>query len=152
MLNWIYDPTAYGKIKPLTPGQYRVRIEEAEEKTSKKGNEMIKLTLAVSGVNQKLFYYLPFLPDNRELTDRKLGAIFDSFGITPGDLNVLNWKGKVGAANVVNKVDDTGTLQAEISYFLRKSSQNGLPAWQEGNGKNGGEINSEMIDLGTPPF
>ena len=163
MINWTYNPEDYGKIKPITPGQYRVRIESAEEAVSKNsGLDMIKLTLKVSGHNQKVFYYVVFPsanedgimnPEEVERTNNKLGAIFDSFGLTPGDLNLLNWNGKVGAAEIVNKPDKQGNMRSEPSFFIKRDKQGFLPAWQE-NPVRQATVNSEMVNPNSyePPF
>ena len=85
MPNWNYDASDYnpdGHFTPIPPGEYRVRIEAAEETTSKAGNEMIKLTLAVSGMNSKLWYYLVFpnatdanFAQRKMMTNQSLGEI-----------------------------------------------------------------------------
>ena len=143
MINWSYNPEDYGKIKPVTPGQYRVRIDNAEEQVSKTGRDMIKMTLKVSGYNQKVYHYFVFLPDNPEMTNDKLGRIFDSFGITPGDLNVLNWKGKVGAAEISNETDNQGNMQSRVKFFIQRKNQNSLPAWQENPVRQGEMVNPD---------
>ena len=143
MINWSYNPEDYGKIKPVTPGQYRVRIDNAEEQVSKNGKDMIKMTLKVSGYNQKVYHYFVFLPDNPEMTNDKLGRIFDSFGITPGDLNVLNWKGKVGAAEISNETDNQGNMQSRVKFFIQRKNQNSLPAWQENPVRQGEMVNPD---------
>ncbi len=150
MINWSYNPEDYGKIKPIKPGNYRVRIEEAEEQVSKTGRDMIKMTLKVSGQSTKIFHYFVFLQELPEVTNDKLGRIFDSFGITPGDLNVLNWKGKVGAAEISNETDNQGNLQSRVKFFIKRDQQGLLPAWQE----NPTRINSDMLnpDSDEPPF
>jgi len=153
MINWTYNPEDYGKIRPITPGQYRVRIESAEEQVSKTGRDMIKLTLKVSGHNQLVYHYFVFLPDNPEMTNDRLGRIFDSFGIKPGDLNVLNWKGKVGAAEISNEPDNNGNLQSRVKFFIKRDKQGFLPAWQE-NPVRQATVNSEMVNPNSyePPF
>ena len=145
MINWTYNPEDYGKIKPITPGQYRVRIESAEEQVSKTGRDMIKLTLKVSGQNQLVYHYFVFLPDNPEMKNDKLGRIFDSFGIEPGNLNVLDWKGKVGAAEISNEVDNQGNIQSRVKFFIKRKNQATLPAWQE-NPVRQGVVNPEMVN------
>jgi hypothetical protein len=53
-INWTFDNSQYEEktFKPIPVGEHRVRIASAEEQTSSKtGNQMIKLTLEVSGHN-----------------------------------------------------------------------------------------------------
>jgi hypothetical protein len=125
-----------------TPGKYRVRIEEAEETTSKAGASMIKLALKVSGHPGKVFHYIV---DN-EYAQRNLDQMFDSFGIKPGDFNILNWRGKVGAAQL--KVEQyNGEDQARVAYFILRSKQADLPAWAE----DGANSNSVPMSLREDP-
>ena len=157
MINWTYNAKDYEENSfPIIPvGDHRVRIESAEEMTSKTGRDMIKLTLAVSGAHGKLFHYVVFMEENRQLTNANLGAIFDSFGITPGDMDILGWRNRVGAARVKHELYE-GKPQARISFFIEKSKQGNLPPWTEvGGGVGGGTVASlrdEYLDIeaGTP--
>lgn len=153
MINWIFNPEDYGRIRPIKPGTYRVRIDDAEEQVSKSGKDMIKMTIKVSGFSQKIFHYFVFLPDNPEMTNNRLGRIFDSFNIEPGNLNVLDWKSKVGAAEISNETDNQGNLQSRIKFFLKRNEQDRLPAWQEHPARQA-SVNSEMVnpDDELPPF
>lgn len=143
MINaWRFDPNNYdpeGAFPVVPVGTHRVRIEEAEEKQSRTGKDMIKLTLSVSGQKGKLWYYLVFDPDNKQMTDQNLGSVWESFNLTVGDLNSLNWKGKVGACAVKHKPreDDPSKMQAQVSYFLTRRKQEELPAWTEPDGNAG---------------
>ncbi len=88
-----YNPNDYNEDKySLIPeGDYRVRIENAEEATSHANNNMIKLTLAISGYSSKLWYYLVLndnSPEEIKKTNKKLGKIFESFGIAEGDFSL----------------------------------------------------------------
>lgn len=136
MIEWKFDANDYEEqsFKPIPAGDHRVRIESAEERISGNGNDMIKLTLAVSGYTSTIWHYVVFLPDNQKLTNQKLGEVFNSFGIQPGNLNVKTWVGKVGAAKVKHQ-DYNGEPTAKIAYFLSKDKQEKLPAWQEPGNK-----------------
>ncbi len=139
MLSWKYNPENYNadgnSYQLVPPGQYRVRIEDAEETISKaSGKDMIKLTLKVSGYEGHIWYYQVLdgsTAEKRRNTDNRLGQIFDSFNIPQGDMNLENWKGKVGAANIKNELDNKETMRAVISWFIQRSKQDELPAWQE---------------------
>ena len=124
-MEWNYqrEETPFEEI-PV--GEHRVRIAEAEKAISKNGNDMLVLTLDVSGYRARLWHYVVFMPDHPEITNRKLTEVFDSFGIADGDFNLANWKGKVGAC--ITKQDDYGT---KVRYFLNKKKQTGLPPWKE---------------------
>lgn len=129
-----YQETSFSVI-PV--GDHRVRIKDAEETQSRNGNDMIKLTLEVSGHSGSLWDYIVFMPDNQQMTNRKLGGIFASFGITPGDLNTANWKGKVGACRVKHEMYN-GEAQPKVAYYLSKEKQEQLPPWSGPGGVTGG--------------
>lgn len=134
--NWNFNADDYKEndfgIVPV--GDHRVRIAKAEETKSKNGNDMVVLTLDVSGHSGSLWYYLVFMPDNPSMTNQKLGQIFDSFGIAQNDMNINNWVGKVGGARIKNELYN-GENSAKVSYFLSRSKVDKLPAWQDSPGK-----------------
>lgn len=154
MINWTYNPEDYGRIKLITPGNYRVRIEKAEEQVSKTGRDMIKMTLKVSGHNNLIFHYFVFVAENPEMTNNNLGRIFNSFGIEPGNLNVFSWQGKVGAAEIINEVDNQGNMQNRVHFFIKRDQQGLLPPWQEkpvrqtapAQASASADVNAEMVD------
>ena len=145
-----YNPNSYELVPP---GDYRVRIENAEEQTSKTGKPMIKMTLKVSGYEGNLWNYMVFdnsTPETHRRTDNNLGRIFDSFGIPQGDMNIENWKGKIGAATIKNEPDNKGTMRAVVSWFIQRDKQDSLPMWQE---HRAAQVNPEMLKPEEPiPF
>lgn len=146
-INWNFNSSDYEEtsFKPIPVGEHRVRIASAEEQTSSKGKQMIKLVLEVSGYNSTIWHYLVFLPDNAKLTNQKLGELWDSFGIPQGNFNLQQWAGKVGAAKVKHE-DYEGTPQPRIAYFIAKNRQESLPAWAEpSNGNKASATNFEDI-------
>ena len=136
------------EFEVLPVGKYRIRIKDAEKAISKNsGNDMLIITFEVSGSNQSLMHYIPFLADKPEVTNRMLTAFFDSFGID-GDFNLANWKGKCGGCQT--KLDEyDGKDKAKISYFLNKKAQEGLPAWQDGKKE---RLKLEPVQDGDLPF
>ena len=132
MINYDYDATQYkeNNYQLIPAGDHRVRVEEAEEQLSKSGLEMVKLTLKVSGYSGRLFYYLVVHPSYMQWTHQKFGEFFESFGVRPGDMNILNWKGKVGAARVKHGSYE-GEPKAEVAYFLPRKKQDSLAPWCE---------------------
>lgn len=145
MIRWKFDANQYDPNKSfeLIPvGDHRVRIETVEEQTSKSGNDMLKLTLSVSGYGSKLFHYIVFMPDKPEVTNQILGSVFDSFGIQQGNMNIYDWQGKIGVARVKHEQYD-GKPQAKIAYFLLRSKQGDLPPWQEKGDKNFTSVREE---------
>ena len=128
-INWNFNSEDVEEFALVAPGDHRVRIAAAEETVSKSGNDMIKLTLDVSGSGSKLFYYLVFMPDNTTMTNTNLKRLWDSFGIDSGNLNTASWVGKVGAVRVKHE-DYNGDPQARVSYFIARNKQDALPAWQ----------------------
>ena len=148
MIDWKFNPEDYNpdRFQLVPPGKYRVRIEDAEEQTSKSGYPMIKMKLKVSGYNTQIWHYMVFMSNDAEAirrTNDNLGRIFDSFGIQAGDLNIEHWKGKAGAAEIKNEADNKGNQRATVSYFIKREEQGGLPMWQE---QRPAHINSEMVN------
>lgn len=104
----------------IPEGRYRVRILNAEKAISKNsGNDMLVLTLEVSGQHSSLWSYISFLPDKPEITNRMLTQMFDAFGIEEGNFNLASYVGKAGAAQI--KHDEQG--RAKLHYFLNKGSE-----------------------------
>lgn len=135
MINWNFDESQVEErsFEVVPVGKHRVRIESAEECTSSKGNDMIKVVMQVSGMAAKLFHYIVFMPDNTQLTNTKLAEFWDSFGIPKGNLSTGSWVGKIGACKVKHE-EYNGEPSAKVSYFLHKKDQDALPAWQEPKG------------------
>lgn len=135
MINWNFDESQVEErsFEVVPAGKHRVRVESAEECTSSKGNDMIKVVMQVSGMAAKLFHYIVFMPDNTQLTNTKLAEFWDSFGIPKGNLSTGSWVGKIGACKVKHE-EYNGEPSAKVSYFLRKKDQDALPAWQEPKG------------------
>ncbi|MBR0185775.1 MAG: DnaJ domain-containing protein [Synergistaceae bacterium] len=150
----MYNPDDYRANKfPLIPaGNYRVRIEDAQETTSHAGNNMIKLTLAVSGYSSKLWYYLVLndkTPEDIKKTNTRLGKIFDSFGIVEGNMHLSDWHGCVGGARIRHSKDNDGNDRAEIHYFLDRDKVETLPAWMQASSQ--GNIDPDMMDFPDSP-
>lgn len=142
MSDWNYAREESSLAVPV--GKHRVRIKEAVKTKSKSNNDMLKITLQVSGMNNLLWHYIVFMPDRPEVTNRMLTQFFDSFkDIKEGDFVLANWIGKVGACVVaVDKEDESRT---RISYFIKADKQNELPAWVEPE-KSGGATVTETPD------
>lgn len=152
MVQWNFNINDYEEqsFKPIPQGDHRVRIASAEEQTSKSGNQMIKLVLDVSGYNSTIWHWIVFMPDNQKLTNQKLGELFNSFGIQPGNLNINTWIGRVGAAKVKHELYE-GENTAKIAYFIGKDRQDKLPAWKEPSNKaavtGGGNADFTPVDV-----
>lgn len=149
MIQWKFNENDYKEndFQVIPVGDHRVRIANVEEKKSQNGNDMLVLTLDVSGHSGSLWFYLVFMPNNPQITNQRLGQIFDSFGITPGNMNFSSWIGKVGGARVKHE-QYNGETSAKVNYFLSRSKVEALPAWQESAGKasvTGG--GSTMVDV-----
>lgn len=150
-ISWNFNADDYKEndFAPIPVGDHRVRIANVEEKQSQNGNDMLVLTLDVSGYSGSLWFYLVFMPNNPQITNQRLGQIFDSFGIQPGNMNFSSWIGKVGGARVKHE-QYNGEASAKVNYFLSRSKVDNLPTWQEPSGKasvtSGG---SNMTELGA---
>ncbi|MBQ3455228.1 MAG: DUF669 domain-containing protein [Synergistaceae bacterium] len=159
MIQWTYNAADFNpnRFKLIPPGKYRVRIEEAEEQTSKTGKQMVKLTLKVSGYNSTIWHYVVFdmtTPEGITRTNDRLGWIYDSFSIQPGNLDVETWKGKAGAAEIINEDNNKGGKRAVVKNFILRKDQSELPAWQDSTAHTSPQVNSEMVNFedGGMPF
>lgn len=142
----------------LPVGDYRVRIANAEKKTSRNGNDMIAIQFDVSGRKSKLFYNIVFIygsEEERNRTNRNLTRFFDCFGISTADekyKQIATWVGKVGAVRV--KHDEyNGKTSAQVNFVLTREEANALPPWSE---PNNGQVQIsdglEEVRDGTLPF
>lgn len=113
--------------KKITPGRYRVRIADAEMTTSKNGNDMIKLTLDVSGYSGHVWDYIVFMENRPEITNGKFTAIYDSFQIPEGNFDLASWVGAVGAAQI--KIDENEF--EKVAYYITPKKALDLPGWVE---------------------
>lgn len=151
-ISWNFNENDYQEqsFAPIPTGDRRVRIASVEEKKSGNGNDMLVLTLDVSGHGGSLWYYLVFMPQNPQITNQKLGQIYDSFGIQPGNMNFSSWVGKVGGVRVFHELYN-GENTAKVKYFLSRAKVDKLPAWQETPGRASvtGGNNGGMVDLGS---
>ena len=149
---WDYNPDDFKEINYgiIPEGKYRVRIEKAEEQTShNSGKPMIKLTLSVSGYDSKLWKFIVLDATDEESikkTNQRLGTIFNSFAITPGNMNLSDWEGKSGGAFIRHGKNAQNKERAEIAYFLYRNEVDALPPW--GN-KNNETINPDMMDFSS---
>ena len=109
----------------IPEGRYRAVIDSAEKAVSQKGNDMLVLKMSVSGQLSSIWYYIPFLEDRPEITNRMLTQLFDSFDIEEGNFNLASYTGKAGSINV--KHDEEG--RAKINYLLTKKQQDELPPY-----------------------
>ena len=128
-----FDENGFGLIPE---GKYRVRIEQAEDKISSTGKDMIKLTLAVSGYNIRLWSYIVLdssSPENIKKTNRRLGFFWNSFNITPNNMDEATWIGRVGGVKIRHSKDINDNDRADVQYFLVRKEVDKLPAWQEGS-------------------
>ena len=132
-INFTYDQTQYEEkdFSILPEGDYRVRITDVVEKTFKSGNQGLEITLAVNGHKSHLWFYLVINQADLKQTNQRIGAFFDSFGITNPNLGAYkSWVGKVGAVAV--KHDEyNGDKKAKAAYCISKKNQAKLPAWVE---------------------
>ena len=150
MISWNFDANEYEEIsfKPIPVGDHRVRIASAEEKVSGNGNQMIVLTLEVSGFNSKIWHNLTLLPNNPKFTNQKLGELWNSFGIPQGNFDLPSWIGKVGAARVKHE-DYKGEPSPKVSYFISKEKQVKLEPWKEPTGTNKTSNTDNFIAVDT---
>lgn len=149
---WEYKREESTQFAEIPEGKYRAIIDSAEKAVSKSGNDMLVIKMKVSGQTASIWYYISFLQDRPEITNRMLTQLFDSFDIEEGNFNLATYVGKAGGINV--KHDDQG--RARISYLLSKKQQEELPPYAGSDGKPlptvGPDGFMEMQDEDNLPF
>lgn len=132
MIDWKFNAEEVEDrdFEPLPIGNYRVRIEDVEEKEGK-NYPYYSITLKVSGDNRKLWYNLFFMDGEKsKYTNTNLANIWNSFDISTGELDYMKWIGKVGAVRVKHEMYN-GQPQAKVAYFIKRDKQDSLPDWSE---------------------
>lgn len=129
---WNYNPAEYEEqdFAIIPVGDHRMRIADVVEKTFSSGNDGYEITLDVSGHASKLWHYLVLDKADTKKTNQRIGAFFDSFGITDYDMtHYKGWVGKVGAARVRHE-EYNGEQRAKVAFLLSRSKQDKLPPAQ----------------------
>ena len=133
MTNWTFNPAEYQESSfSLIPiGDHRARVNDVTFKRFNSGNEGFEIILDVSGQSGKLWFYLVLDPSDTKKTNQRIGAFFDSFGITDYNMgNYQGWKGKIGAVRVKHEAYE-GKDSAKVAFCINKKNQDKLPAWKE---------------------
>ena len=151
-----FDPNEYEErsYETLPAGEYRVRIDNVEPKQSKNGNMYFAFELAVSGDNRKIWHNL-VLTSDKKMTNDKLGAFFNSFGITDYNLNnYVSWFGKVGACKTkIRPAEGQYGEKAEVHYFLSPEQAKKLEPWKEpANSAFSGMSDFQPAGSAVPPW
>lgn len=132
MAKFTFNPTEYTEndFSIIPVGDYRVRISDVSEKTFKSGSEGYEIVLEVSGHKSKLWYCLVINQADSKQTNQRLGAFFNSFGITDYNLDhYAGWVGKVGAVRVKHE-QYNGADTAKVAFLIDRAKQDKLPQWQ----------------------
>lgn len=153
MVNWNFNANDYEEksFKPIPAGDHRVRIFDAIEKTSKSGNDMIEVTLEVSGYSSKVWYYLVLKKDDVKKTNQKLGEFWSSFAIPMGNFALNSWKGKVGGAKLVHE-EYEGNTTVKVAYLLNGDRQEKLAPWREPSVNSSAAFVEVGVDEAELPF
>ena len=120
MSNW--NNYVHETMSTLQPGDYRVEIVSAEEKTSKSGKPMIVVGIKPNGSGITINEYFV----QGDFFNRKMSGFFDAFPqINDGDFNFIGWVGCVGAARLKQDGD-----YLRVHFFLSPKQAEKLPEWQ----------------------
>lgn len=150
MAGWEYKREE-NRFEILPEGNYRIRIRSVERAVSKKGSDMLVMQFDVSDSPQILYYYLVFLKDRPEITNRNLTSFFDSFaGIPEGCMDTQKWLGQVGAC-VVKHEDYNGDKTARLIRFINAKKAEELSPWHEYGTDVHGYVALDVND-DLPPF
>ena len=122
---WDFDQKSYEENKityKKIEGKKLVRIDKIDDSVTSSGNDMWKITLSISDEKVKVYYNLVFDKAHKEITNNKLGKIFDSFGNEDGTpikkcVEKSEWIGKIAAAEIKSKTFN-GKEYPDIHYFI----------------------------------
>lgn len=125
MTLWDFDQKAYEENKFVykkIEGKKLVRIDKIDDAVTSSGNDMWKITLSISNEKVKVYYNLVFDKAHKEITNSKLGKIFDSFSNEEGApikkcVEKSEWVGKIAAAEIKSKTFN-GKEFPDIHYFI----------------------------------
>lgn len=107
----------------LPEGKYRCMVMNCEEKTSKAGNDMLEITLRLSGTKANVKYWIV---QSGDYWEDKLNRFFDAFPELEGSLIFSTWRGAMGAAYF--KEGDNGYL--EQSRWIYPNQAESLPPFE----------------------
>lgn len=115
-----------GKFSPAPAGIYSLVIEEAKEKTTKKGDRMVSAKCSIDDAGEYLgrtvWHNVTFLPKERKgagMALEFLKAIGEPYeGLF--DVDADNWKGKTFKAKVGIEKDLKGIDRNTISFLLKQ--------------------------------
>lgn len=138
---WNFEEKGFDKIPD---GDYRVQIKSADKAFSKAGNEMLVLEVLVSGTSKIIKHYITFLPDKRDVTNRSLTSLFNSFGIQYGNFDLNSYIGKAGAAHIETPA---GEEWERIKFFISGKRKDDLPPWGTKPKMTAAVDNAETSDL-----
>lgn len=114
-----YDPNESG-YELISVGEHRVVCEEASERTSSSGNQMMELVFKVlDGVGKGglLWYYIVY----NQWAAQNFGRMMESMGMDPTlDRQITPdlFMGKTGTVMVKHEHSDAYGTQAKIRYFV----------------------------------
>lgn len=122
---WDYDQKSYEENKVVykkIEGKKLVRIDKIDDAVTPSGNDMWKIVLSVSEEKIKIYYNLVFDKAHKDITNGKLGRIFDAFSDENGTpikqcVEKSEWIGKIAAAEIRSKTYN-GNEYPEIHYFI----------------------------------
>ena len=136
-----FTPKSEEELRTLLPaGDYQFEVRRAENKTSKKGNDMIELMLLVYGDAGETVPVNDWLVPGTQMGDRKLRHFCHSAGLEElydnGDLNYQDCIGRSGTVKLRVKKDASGQYpdKNEVAdYVVPKSEPAPEPAATNGS-------------------
>lgn len=152
-----FVPKSEEELNPLlTPGDYDAEVAKAENAVSKKGNEMIKISLRVFDRGGGTIILTDYLLESMA---KKLKHFCDSAGLMDlyerGELDAEACQGASVVVRLKVKHDETGTYppQNAVDDYVTPSSlpKNPPPKGTGMTGKQMAALNAELQD-GEIPF
>lgn len=121
-------PQEQSTFTPHPKGKYRMRVVNAEEKVSSKGNDMIEITLRALDKNGeeygcRVFDYLT--------ANWKLDSFLDAANMFPGEgqeleINADELIGKELTAQLAIEKDNKGNDRNKVAAYIREQAEEGF--------------------------
>lgn len=134
MTLWDYNQESYEKNKKVyekIEGNKLVRIEQITDSVTANDNDLWQIVFGVSDTKVKIRYNLVFDKAHPDITNSKLGKIFDAFHDEDGNMikkcvDKSERIGKIAAAKIRSKTSVNGNEYPDIHYFIDKSQADKL--------------------------
>ena len=128
-----YNPQDLVEYEPVEEGDYGFVVVNAEDTTSRKGNEMVALTLQVDVEGREkpitVFDQLVNTPGSLWVLKAFCQSVTPSIDFEAGELQSVNCIGGTGVAHLVlGDENPKGNRYMEVAYYVRRQDAANEPS------------------------